>query len=802
VSVGPAVASAIGDIRYAVRMLVREPWFSAAAIFILAIGIGANTAVFSLANAVVFNPYPFPQQDRIVLLLGVHSSGQNHSTGYRDFLDWREQSASYEEMAIAPNSYSVTLTGNGEPERLQGFSASSGIFKVLGVQPFLGRTFTAEEDRPGAPRVAVLSYPAWKRLFAGSPNVLNRSMILDGNSHTILGILPESVVFPGLGPCDFWAPLREDPARGRYQHQYGVLARLKPGVSQRSAQAEISGIAQRLAQQYPESNRGWGVEVMTLREALAGGVRKPVGALFLAVFTVLLLACANVAGLQLARASARAREIGIRTSLGASRLRILRQLLTESVLLSFIGGLGGLLAARWTISLLVAAAPENLALATSLRLDPLALAFAACASLVTGIVSGLAPALHASKTAHIVRGGSAGMARSRNRTLSALVAAEVGLSMVLLAAALQLTSSLAWQLATDTGIRPDGVITFGIHLPRARYGTGESGPGFYRDLLARLRAAPGVVAAAAVDSLPMSGGMAGGGLEIEGRAKPEDWMDATGQTLVSTPDYFRTMGIRILRGRDFDERDTAAAPAVGIVSDLLARRFFSGEDPIGHRIKDAYGGWRTIVGVVGTVRHEGPTGQDQPQLYHPHAQSRSLSMWVVIQTVRDPSQLASTIRGTVRSVDPGLVVMKLRTMREVISDSLSEPRMLSSFLSGFAVFALLLGVIGMYGSIAYSVAQRTKELGVRLALGASRAGVLLLVLKKAALLTLIGVGAGIPASIAASRLMGSWLHGSRAHSPAVYVLIPLLLMGVSLLASYLPARRAANVDPAITLRDD
>ncbi|MBS1872863.1 MAG: ABC transporter permease [Acidobacteria bacterium] len=797
-------SGAAGDMRFALRTLAKNPWFTAAAVLVLAIGIGANTAVFSLANALVLNPYPFPNSERIVLLLGVHSSGQNHSTGYRDFLDWREQSHSYEALAIAPNPTAATLTGAGEPERLRGFIASAGIFRVLGVQPFLGRAFTEAEDRPEAARVLVLSYPGWRRLFHSAPDVLGRTMTLDGNSYAIVGVMPESAVFPGLGACDFWVPLRENAAAGRMQHQYGVLARLKAGVSMESAQAEISGVARRLELAYPDTNKGWGVQVMPLREALAGSTRRPVGALLLAVLAVLLLACANIAGLQLARASARAREIAIRTSLGATRARVVRQLMTESVLLAAAGGAMGVFAARWMMTLLAAAAPDDLDLAASLRMDSTALLFAMAASLAAGVVFGVAPALHASRAGltTIVRGGAAALAKSRNRTLAALVAVEVMLSAVLLIGATQVARSLATLMAADAGVRAEGVLTFGLNLPRLRYREGHRSQEFYRDLLERLRNSPEVASAAAVDSLPMSGVVAGGPFEIEGRPKPADWMQLSGQSILATPGYFRTLGIPVIRGRDFEERDTPEAEAVGVVSELLARRFFPGQDPIGHRMKDAYGGWRTIVGVVGNVRRQGPSKHDTPQLYSPLAQNRSLSMTVALRSTGDPSRLAGAARAAVHAIDPALAVVKMRTMQQVVADSMSEPRMVAMFLTGFAGFALLLAVIGIYGTVAYSVSQRTRELGVRLALGASRSGVLRMVVGQALMLAAVGLLLALPVAVAASGLIASYLEGASASAPLAFIAIPALLMMVAAAASYPPALRASRVDPAITLREE
>jgi len=793
------------DARYALRVLAGSPAFTSVAVLTLALGIGANTAIFSAVNALLLNPYPFPEPDRIVSVEARHISGKNQNTGYRDFLDWREQNVVFEEMAILPEDLTSTLTGQGEPARIVGGYTTAGFLRVLGVQPVLGRFLTADEDTLGAKNVAVLSYATWQRRFGGNADVLGKTMILDGAPFIIVGVMPSQFAFPGIRTCEFFSSVHESPLNGRYQHQYGVVARLKPGITLERAQADMTTITRRLEQQYPATNRGWGAKVMPIQQALAEETRKPALVLFSAVGFVLLLACVNVAGLLLARASGRAREIAIRASLGAGRGRIVRQMLTESVLLSLVGGGLGLLFAPWFMDVLRGAAPQDFALDASMRLDSSVLLFALTISLLTGIVFGLAPALFGSTTdlnaalkgdANAWSGG-----RSRNRFLATLVAGEVALSLVLLVGAGLLVKSFVLALHVETGLRIEHVLTFALDLPDKKYSTGQQVTGFYRELLERLRASQGIDAAAAIMTLPMTDASTGGSFQIEGRPKAADWVDTLVSYNTSTPGFFRAMGIPILRGRDFDEHDTAASMPVAIINDALVRQFFPAEDPIGHKFKDDYDGkWCTIVGVVGSYSHQQPANPPEPGIYRPHAQYPSGYMWITVRTAGDPAKLATAVRGTVRALDRDIPIVKLRTMRQVVADSLSEPRLLTGFLGAFAGFALVLTAIGIYGITAYSVSQRMHEMGIRVALGASYGDVLAVVLCKGAFLAGAGVVIGIPVALAMSRVMGSLLYGISPRDLTVFAAVPVVLVAVALAASYLPARRAARVDPMAALR--
>jgi putative ABC transport system permease protein len=793
------------DVKFAVRSLRKNPFFVVVVVLTLAFGIGVNTAIFSVVNALLLNPYPFPQPDRILSVEARHVSGKNSNTGYRDFLDWQQQNAVFEAMAITPESRGYTLTGQGEPQRMTGGLTTAGFLRVLGIRPVLGRFFTAEEDSPGAARVAVLTYATWRQRFDGDPAVLGRTMTLNGLNFTVIGVLPRGFAFPGIETWDFLTAVRESASMGRTQHQYGVVARLKSGVTVEQAQSEMSTIAQRLEKQYPATNTGWGVKVQPIGAALAEGTGTLVWVLFAAVGFVLLLACVNVSGLLLARASGRTKEIAIRSSLGAGRGRIVRQMLTETVLLSLSGGGVGILLAVWLMKVLRAAAPAELALDATLDLNPAVLGFTVAVSLLTGIAAGLAPAWWASgaEPNSILKedGNAWSRAPSRNRLMAWLVAGEVALSVILMAGAGLLVKSFALALDVDTGLRVEHVLTFALYLPGPKYASDPRVSAFYGSLLEQLKNSPGVEAAAGVMTLPMTGGMTGGAFQVEGRPKAPDWVDTLVQYNVSTPGYFGAMGIPILRGRDFNEQDNEASLPVAIVNDALARQYFPNENPIGHRYLDDYDGkWRTIVGVTASIHHQQPTNPPMAGVYAPHAQWPSNSMWITVRGRGDAAQLAETARTAVRGLDGDLPLLKIRTMREVVGDSLAESRLVASLLSGFAVFALLLAAIGIYGIVDYSVRQRRHEMGIRMALGATYGDVVALVVRKGTLPAVAGVAVGVPVALAGAGVIRAMLYGTSPHDLAVFMGVPAVLLLVALGASYLPARRAARVDSMAALR--
>jgi putative ABC transport system permease protein len=786
-------------------MLAKSPAFTLVAVLTLAVAIGANTAIFSAINALLLNPYPLPESERMVLLDARHVSGKNSATGYLDFLDWQEQNTVFQSMAIVPWTGAYTLTGAGEPQRLVGGATTAGFLSVLGVQPARGRFFSAEEDKPGAPRVALLSYTAWQKYFGGAADILGRPIQLDEEPYTVIGIMPRQFVFPGIQTCDFFTALRENGSLGRRQHQYDVVARMKPGVTLGQAQTNMTAIAQRLAQEFPDTNTGWGIAVLPIREALVTEARTPSLVLFSTVIFVLLLACVNLAGLLLARGSSRAKEIAVRLSLGAGRARIVRQLLTESALVSLAGGTAGLLFANWLMDVLRHAAPGDFGLDSALRLDARVLAFTLMVSLATGIVFGLAPAWSGSKAdLNAALKGDANAwsgARSRNRFQSSLVAGQIALTAVLLVGAGLLIRDLSVVLHMQTGMRIEHVLTFRLDPPSAKYSSAQRKVALYEDVISGLKRVPGVEGAAAVGTLPMTGSMNAGAFEIEGRPKTPDREDTLVQYNAVTPGYFRTLGIPVLRGRDFDEGDTEAALPVAIINDTLARQFFPNDDPVGQRFRDDYDGrWRTIIGIVGSVKDKQPMRPPIPGLYAPHPQKAWSWMTVVVRTQSDPSKLAVTAQSIVHAADPDLLVLRMRTMEQVVADSMSESGLLASFVSGFAAFALLLAAVGIYGIIAFSVSQRLHEMGIRRALGATRSDILILILRRGAVLAGSGMAAGLPITLAASWMMGSLLHGITPEDATVYVAVPLLLIAVSLAASYIPGRRAMRIEPMDALR--
>lgn len=795
-----AIEALAQDVRFALRMMRKNPAFTAVAILVLALGIGANTAIFSMVQALLLNPYPFPEPDRLMSVQASHRTSWTTATGYREFLDWQEQNTVFEDMAIVPWTGMYTLTGNREPQRIIGGETTASFLHVLGIQPLFGRFFTEQETGLAAQRLVLLSYAAWQNRFGGRADILGRKVVLNETPYTVIGVMPSRFAFPGRTTCEFWTPLRDDPVNSRGNHQYQVIARLKPGISIERAQTDMSLIARRNEQLYPWSNKGWGIVVTPLARTLAKQTAAPLTVLFATVALVLLLACVNIAGLMLARASGRMKEMTVRASLGASRVRIVRQMLTESVLLSLIGGGAGIFFARRLMDVLRKATPAGLGLDSALRLDSHVLEFTLAVSVITGVVFGLAPALHGSKTgpgAALTKGGAAGT-RSRGRLLGALVAGEVALAVVLLIGAGLLVKDLLTLLHEDTGIRAEHVLTFALDLPHSLYSTPQRTSLFFDELLSSLRSLPSVYSAAAVITLPMTGGYSSSRFEIEGHPEPADLERTRAQNNISTPGYFRTIGIPLLRGRDLDDSDNAKSLPVMIINQEFARRFFPNEDPIGKRIQTR--DWRTVVGVVGSVKHQQPWRPPEPMMYIPFAQEPAGSMWVAVRTAGDPQKLATAVRGTVRSLDPDLPLLSMRTMREVISDSVNEPRLLASFLAGFAGFALILAAVGVYGVVAYSVSQRTHEIGVRIALGASPGNVLALVAKKAAALAAGGVLIGVPAALGVSRLIGSLLHGTSPLDPTVFAGIPAVLIAVALAASYIPARRAARVDLIQALR--
>jgi putative ABC transport system permease protein len=798
------------DVRYALRRLRRSPGFTVVAVLTLALGIGANSAIFSVVNAVLLRSLPYEEAERLVLVAHVNREGNPAPMSPANFRDVRAEARSLEDLSFWHYS-GRTLTGVGDPVRLQGAAVGERFFEVMRARPLLGRTFRADENEPGRNRVAVLGHAFWQQRFGADPRVVGRTVTLDGEPYEVVGVMPEEFGFPGNRdlwfPREYDADFVSDASRGAWF--ISGIGRLKPGVPHEQAAREVAALGKRLQQQYPDSNTGLEFTSVSLYEQTVGNVRVSLLVLLGAVGLVLLIACANVANLLLARAAAREGELAVRTALGAGRGRLVRQLLAESVILGLLGGAAGLLLAVWGTSALVALEPQGIPRLADVRVDGTVVAFTLGVALLSGLLFGLLPAMQVTRSglAGSLREGGRGALSGRGsiRTRNALVVAEMALAVVLLAGAGLLIRSFVQLQSVDPGFRSEGALSFTLALPDAAYGEGDAGAVFYRGLLERLEALPGVRSAAAVSDLPMGNSANFLTFEVEGREPPTPGQEPVSQILRVTPDYFRTLGIPVARGREFSAEDRAGAPGVVVINQETARRFFPGEDPIGKRILLSLGPDTTsvpweVVGVAGDVRQFGVDADPQPAMYFPAAQGPSGSMGVVVRTAVPPLSLAGAVRRAVAGLDPNLPVNELRPLEQLTADSVSQPRFYMLLLSVFAGTALALAAIGIFGVISYGVAQRTREIGVRMALGAEPASVLRVVVGGALGLAGIGVGLGVLGALAGTRLLSGLLYGVAATDPLTYAGVAVLLLGVAALASWLPARAAVRVDPVVALR--
>jgi len=806
------------DFRYGVRWLRRSPGFTAVAVLTIALGVGANTAIFSVVNAALLRPLPYNDPSGLVLLWGADraTGAERGQVSATDAADWRAQARSFEAVATYGDWRPLLAEGSGEPERLPAAQVGDGYFDVMKGQPLLGRTFLPEEQDDGKDFVVVLGHGLWQRRFGGDPSIVGRAVRLNGRPHTIVGVMPPDFTSLPAGllhePAELYRPVAEQPAEAeRGSRHLRAIARLKPGVTLEHAQAEMTTVARRIEEAHPAENTNYGVRVTPLREDLVGNVRPALLLLFGAVGFVLLIACANVGNLLLARAGARRREIAIRAALGAGRGRIVRQLLTESLLLSLAGGGLGLLVAAWGTGVVERVGLQLVPWLGRVETDARILAFTFVVSVFTGIVFGLVPALQASRpdlNESLKEGGRAGAGAAGGRLRGALVIAEVALSLVLLVGAGLLIKSVARLRGVDPGFTAGGVVTMSLWLPGVKYPKGDSQHDFYARLAERVGNIPGVEAVGVTSVLPVSGGFDGRTIEVEGRAYGAGERPEVENYYVS-PGYLRAMSIRLMRGRAFTDADTKDAPPVVLVSETMARRQWGDEDPLGKRLRyyDPYANrevpWRTVVGVVADVKLTRLDREGAQGLYAPEAQTPSPAMTLVVRTAAgEPAGVVPAVRREIGALDRDLAVFNVKTMDELVADSLLLRRFSMLLLGAFAALALILASVGIYGVIAYTVSQRTHEIGVRMALGARRSDIFRLVVGRGMLLTLAGVAAGLIAALSLTRLMESLLFGVSASDPPTFVAIALLLTAVSLAACYVPARRATRVDPLIALRHE
>ena len=804
------------DLRYGARMLFKQPGFTLIAVLTLALGVGANTAIFSIVNGVLLKPLPFAAPERLVAVgaTGTQDRARFGSLSFPDFADFRAQGQAFERLA-AYRTRGLSINGANGAERVEGVMATADLFAVLGAQPLLGRTFLPEEDKTG--RIAVLSQRAWRQRFKGAPNVIGQPLAINSESYTIVGVMPPGFQFPLRDePIELWINYAVDmqgpdpQGAQRGNHYLQAVGLLRPGFTAAQAEAQLVPIAGQLEKQFPNDNHGSSVRVQPLLQNLTGDVSQALWVLFATVGGVLLIACANVANLLLARALNRRRELAVRVALGAGRGRVLRQLLTESLLLALLGGAAGVLLASFGTEALIALTPADVPRIANAGLDGRVLLFTLVAAMLTGVVMGLAPAWQAARTdvQSVLKESGRNATGARAAMRNALVVAEVALAVVLLVGAGLLLQSFARLLRVNPGFNPQQMLTLRIGLPGARYTEPAQIVGFHDRVLASVAALPGVTAASTVAPLPLSGSNYSLGLAIENRA------DGSGREypyntrfFMAGPDCFRALGARVVQGREFDARDELKAKPVAVINEAFARKHFPDENPLGKRIKLSIGiddspeAWREVIGVVSDMRTQNPNLAPVPEAYLHTAQMPAYgSFTVLLRSAGDPQQLAAAVRTAVAKLDVNVPVSHTKMLDAYLAESLAAPRFNSLLLGLFAGLALLLTALGLYGVVAYAVTQRTQEIGIRMALGAQTRDVLRLVLGQGLRLMLGGLVLGVSGALALTRWLESLLYGVSATDPLTFVLVAAVLLAVAVLACWIPARRATKVDPMIALR--
>jgi putative ABC transport system permease protein len=809
------------DFKHGVRVLSKNPGFTAAAIIVLALGIGANTAIFSVVNAVLLRPLPFGDPAHLVQVWHVPPARSfpgmtQFSVSAANFIDWQQQNHVFDKMAIYAGS-SLNLTGREQPEALQGAAVSSDFFTTLQTQSMLGRAFTADEDQPGKNHVVILSYSLWKGRFGANPNIAGQSVHFDGQPYLIAGVMGEKFRFPGW--AQYWTPMgwtdKERAVRG--EHHYMVIARLKPGVTLPQARAEMNTISTRLEQQYPEDDKGWGATIIPLREQMVGEVRPALLVLLGAVAFVLLIACANVANLVLARTFGRRKEIAIRVALGASARRVVQQILAETVLLSVAGGALGLLLARFGIVLTLKFLSDNLPKSTNVTLDFGVLLFTLFLSIVTGLIAGLVPAFRLTKT-NVNDALKQGLGKTDSdsggtRTRDLLVVSEVALSLMLLVGAGLMIRSLWLLSAVDAGIDPHNVLTMTVVVPRHKYSRLVEETAFFDRVLSQVRSLPGVTSAGLIDNLPMSGDGSHQPVAIEGRPVLALSEQPEVDTRAISPGYLNALRIPVHRGREFTDADSADRPAVVLISEAMAKRFWPNEDAIGRHLTMSFfpDKSREIIGIVGDVKLDGlDLAASQATVYLPFnqligsnlAEWHSFPMQLAVRTSSPPNNLVSAVTGAVHSIDSDQPVTDVMSMDDLIATSLSQRRFSMLLLAAFAGLALLLAAVGIYSVLAFAVRRRVREIGIRVALGANTRDILQLIINEGMKPAFLGVAIGLAGTLALGRVLASLIYGISATDPLTFASVAALLSLVALCASAIPAYRAAQIEPTRALREE